>query len=218
MRTFSTGRSSHLLCTNTIRISIKLKSYLMLKPEAYQYQSQLSTKSRFPYFQNLLRPLSTPLWQHNQLQKTDFPEWDSGDPIPSPFLFWYYYRTSQALEAMEEPHRSQMRLLSNWIDQGYRDVYADDVEELFDRGFVSKSTMPFFLKPGDVVVSKHEDITNSSIVLSWSDITNEKTKSTNWQAKTWSYKFDGSFYKVESELSVSPKFDAEHGNILIQEL
>lgn len=83
--------------------------------------------------------------------KKDFPKWNSKHVIESPFLFWYHYRSVDCLEAIPEPHRSQMRLLTSWIDENYNDVYTE-AEDQFARGYVSSSTMPFFVRPGEVLV------------------------------------------------------------------
>lgn len=99
--------------------------------------------------------------------KTDFPAWDPKAPINSPFLFWYYYRSSPTLDMMEEPHKSQMSLLAKWINHNYDQVYAN-AETLFAQGLVSKPTMLFFVRPGEVVVSKRNRAIQGYIVVSWS--------------------------------------------------
>ncbi|GKT55435.1 AAA family ATPase [Colletotrichum tofieldiae] len=76
----------------------------------------------------------------------DLPDWSSRDPIMSPFLFWYHYRSDGCLDALEEPARSQMYLLSHWIEENYDHIY-NEARDQFAKGYVSKTTMPFFIRP-----------------------------------------------------------------------
>lgn len=151
-----------------------------------------------------------------------FPTWDSKAAIPSPFLFWYYYRSSPVLEAMQERNRSQMRLLGQWIDQNYSGLYAQ-AEELFTHGLVSESTMPFLIKPGEVIVSKGKDnkAIRGNMVMSWTYALKDnysRTEKFGWKASTWSYGFDGCFYQVPTDIHVTPKFDEEHPTARISTL
>ncbi|GKU06988.1 aaa family atpase [Fusarium langsethiae] len=98
--------------------------------------------------------------------KTKFPGWRSSDSINSPFLFWYCYRAATDLQAVAEPHRTQMTLLTEWIDQNYSKMHAD-VEDKFSQGYVSESTMPFFIRPGEVLVSMNERGISGYIAESW---------------------------------------------------
>ncbi|KAL8369867.1 hypothetical protein RB595_000290 [Gaeumannomyces hyphopodioides] len=164
----------------------------------------------------LSEPLATALDMFLNKQesfKTDFPAWKSTAPIASPFLFWYYYRSSPVLDSMEEPHQSQMKLLANWIEENYSKAYAG-AETLFAKGLVSRPTMPFFVKPGEVVVSKRNQVIQGHVVASWS----WSLASLRWKASTWLYGFDGSFYEVWEDLYVNPSFDNNHHTAEIAQL
>ncbi|KAF4986749.1 hypothetical protein FDECE_15783 [Fusarium decemcellulare] len=147
-----------------------------------------------------------------------FPDWQSNRPIQSPFLFWYHYRSEGCLDALPEPSLSQMRLLTKWIDEKYNDIYAG-AEDQFSSGRVSWSTMPFFVRPGDVLVSKSQKGIQGYIAESWatksgprryaqSSQTSEPAKvSQSWSVDAWSYGYDGQFYRHETCLSIQLEFD-----------
>ncbi|KAJ4309665.1 hypothetical protein N0V84_011385 [Fusarium piperis] len=87
--------------------------------------------------------------------KTCFRDWQSKKPIESPFLFWYHYGSPERLNALPEPSRGQMQLLTGWIDQNYNGIYTETRSE-FNHRRVCWSTMPFFIQPGEVLISKND--------------------------------------------------------------
>ncbi|KAJ3540144.1 hypothetical protein NM208_g5192 [Fusarium decemcellulare] len=161
--------------------------------------------------------------------KDYFPDWSFKIPFQSPFLFWYHFRLDEGIEAMPEPHRTQMRLLTDWIEQNYNDIYSD-AETEFAHGKVSRSTMPFFVRPGEVVVSKSdkgiegyiakswatEDIHRCPSQPSWAD--EPHNTSSSWTVKAWSYRYDGRFYEHNTALSIDLEFDEDHHNVDISKL
>ncbi|KAK0752062.1 hypothetical protein B0T18DRAFT_403997 [Schizothecium vesticola] len=153
--------------------------------------------------------------------KDDFPGWDSKTAIRSPFLFWYHYRSSDRFQQMAESHRSQMQLLSKWIDQNYGQMYSD-VDAQFSRGYVSASTMPFFVRPGEVLVSRTRKGIHGYIAESWTskqdapsrslsrifdDPADKKQASETWGVSAWSYQYDGRFHRVKSTLHIELRFE-----------
>ncbi|EWG38425.1 hypothetical protein FVEG_01636 [Fusarium verticillioides 7600] len=160
--------------------------------------------------------------------KEKFSGWRSKDPIESPFLFWYCYRSSGTLAGMEEPHRKQMLLLTEWIDRNYSEMYAE-VETKFSEGHVSKTTMPFFIQPGEVLVSKNEKGIQGYMAESWPvklhsttsppDYPNGAPKvSQAWSVKAWSYGYDGKFYRNSTTLYIDLKFDEDNPDVSIAKL
>ncbi|RKL45098.1 hypothetical protein BFJ72_g3748 [Fusarium proliferatum] len=160
--------------------------------------------------------------------KEKFPGWRSSDPIKSPFLFWYCYRSPGALEGMEEPHKKQMLLLTEWIDRNYSEMYAE-VETKFSEGHVSKTLMPFFIQPGEVLVSKNEKGIQGYIAGSWPgkarsntlspDYSNGPPKVTqSWSVDAWSYGYDGKFYRNSITLFINLEFDEDNPDVSIAKL
>jgi hypothetical protein len=153
--------------------------------------------------------------------KDDFPGWDSKAAIRSPFLFWYHYRSSDRLQQMAESPRSQMQLLSKWIDQNYGQMYSN-VDAQFSRGYVSASTMPFFVRPTEVLVSKTRKEICGYIAECWTskqdappralpgifdDPAGKKQASETWDVSAWSYQYDGRFHRVNSTLHIELRFE-----------
>ncbi|KAF4471595.1 AAA family ATPase [Fusarium albosuccineum] len=159
--------------------------------------------------------------------KDHFPDWQPKKPIESPFLFWYCYRSAGCLETMSEPHRSQMRLLTEWIDQNYNDTYTE-AEEKFTRGRVSRSTMPFLVRPGEVLVSKNDEGVRGYIARSWageelsfqpSQLKDKPHKiSTSWRVYVWCYEYDGRFYRDHSSRLIQLKLDEDAEDVEIAKL
>ncbi|KAM0544894.1 hypothetical protein ACHAO7_008553 [Fusarium culmorum] len=154
-----------------------------------------------------------------------FPGWRSTDPINSPFLFWYCYRAATDLQAMDEPHRKQMTLLTEWIDNNYSEMHAA-VEDKFSQGFVSEATMPFFIRPGEVLVSMNERGISGHIAETWptQGLTNYASPShpngprkvtQRWSVGAWSYGYDGKFYKNSTVLTISLEFDEDSPDVSI---
>ncbi|KAJ4016340.1 hypothetical protein NW752_003462 [Fusarium irregulare] len=159
--------------------------------------------------------------------KENFPKWRSVNAINSPFLFWYCYRTSTNFDAIAEPHRKQIQLLTQWIDRNYGKLYAD-VDEQLSYGHVSESTMPFFIKPGEVLVSKDGKGIQGFIAQSWptkghsdhtpsSDSNAPQNVSQSWKVDAWCYKFDGAFYTHCTKLTIPLQFDKKKSYVDIAE-
>ena len=159
----------------------------------------------------------------------DFPNWQPAT-LPSPFLFWYRYRESGIVDMLSGSDRSLMKLLTGWIEDNYGGIYAK-VKEQFSRGVVSSSTMPFFVLPQDVLVSRQGNTTQCYTASSWA----QKTVAANsfskvlsaedkeevveiWQVKVWSYGYDGGFYRNYSEVTIRLKLDEKNPEIDITTL
>lgn len=144
-----------------------------------------------------------------------FPSFDAREPIQAPYLFWYIYRSTEALEQLSPSHQSLMQALTAWIDRNYEDKYIEARRHL-ENGVVTLRTIAFLLFPGDVLVWKEKDKTKAAItsslliqqsspMLYWdstrpwtegnrpSEGTKKGEFSSTWEVKTWSYKFDGEF-------------------------
>ncbi|KAH6954339.1 P-loop containing nucleoside triphosphate hydrolase protein [Fusarium avenaceum] len=178
-----------------------------------------------PHSEEMIAALDNFVSSHPSF-KEKFPGWKSDNPISSPFLFWFCYRSSGVLEGMAEPHKKQMLLLAKWIDENYSDMFAE-VQSKFSAGYVSESTMPFFIQPGEVLVSKNEKGVQGHIAESWPkkdstfcsppEYPNEPRKITqSWSVNVWSYKYDGKFYRSHSTLYINLEFDEDNSDVSIE--
>lgn len=181
-----------------------------------------------PHSEQMIAALDKFVSSH-PLFKEKFPGWRSNNPIDSPFLFWYCYRSSGVLEGMAEPHKKQMLLLAKWIDGNYSDVHTK-AQSKFSSGYVSESTIPFFVQPGEVLLSKNEKGIQGHIAESWPnkelstfgsppEYPNEPRKITQrWSVNVWSYKYDGKFYRSHSTLYINIEFDEDNSDVSIEKL
>ncbi|RSL42645.1 hypothetical protein CEP51_016457 [Fusarium floridanum] len=161
--------------------------------------------------------------------KTYFPDWHSEKPIESPFLFWYYYRSLDRLDVLPEASKSQMRLLTGWIDDNYSGIYTNAKSE-FDHGLVCQSTMPFFIQPGEALISKNDDGIQGYIAESWptkvsttrhhsSPSQREPHKvSQRWAVQAWCYRYDGGFYRRNISLYITLDPSEDEGKVDIAKL
>jgi len=159
--------------------------------------------------------------------KDEFPEWVPKAVIPSPFLFWYAYRSKACLDQIPEPDRSQMKMLAEWIEHNYSQTYKE-AEAQFSRGFVSATSMPFFCRPGEVLVSRTDKGIRGYIADSWADEQpregsfkerpRERSPKRCWQIKAYSYGYDGHFYRDDTNLRVELDFDDDHPEVDTKDL
>ncbi|KAI0892764.1 AAA family ATPase [Annulohypoxylon nitens] len=162
----------------------------------------------------------------------EFPYLNIRDSIPSPYLFWYHYRSPTALDVLDPSRQNVMRLLTSWIEKHYAEKF-DLVNDQLERGVISQETMPFLVKPGDVLVWKDGEEINAVVSKSWPyqisptlviperkekerDWAQDKSQSdkctTKWTVKSWKFKFDGGFYRKELPITINfscDKFDDE---------
>lgn len=145
----------------------------------------------------------------------NFPSFNAREPIEAPYIFWYIYKSPEALQQLRPSHQRLMRALTTWIDRNYENKYNEAKRQL-ENGVVTLRTMPFLLCPGEVLVWKEKDKTKAAItsslltrksvpILYWdstrpwtegnrlSEGTKKGEFSSTWEVNTWSYKFDGEF-------------------------
>lgn len=167
---------------------------------------------------------------------TDFPWFNDKGEIPAPYLFWYHHRSPTALDLMSAPHRKIMSLLTSWIEEHYAEIY-NRVNDTLNRGVVTENTMPFLVKPGDVLVWKEKAELNAVIAKGWTcqkcptagtqkavekerGRKQEKTasKTTEWTVDSWRFAFDGKFDRTKHSVDIVLSSDDPDEEIPINEL
>lgn len=160
-----------------------------------------------------------------------FPGVDISNTIGAPYLFWYYYRSKDALKELSPTSLTAMKLLTSWIEENYGELY-DLVEDQLKRGMISAKTIEFLVKPGDVLVWKMKRDLMAAVAEFWPLVRKVpqarqgfslKTRRDEWATKNkaneaiplwkssvkcWDYGFDGSFYRRARQLEMS--FEAEN--------
>jgi len=120
-----------------------------------------------------------------------------------------------------------MQLLGGWIDRNYGRTYQD-AEKKLSRGLVSGSIMPFFVRPGEVLVSHDPKGIQGYISESWAvrEIPSQlsgpgedgKKKKETWSVKCFSYSYNGRFFRSSSTLLIELESDDENSDIDIAKL
>lgn len=96
----------------------------------------------------------------------EFPGLNITNGVGAPYLFWYYYRSKNALEELSPTSLAAMKLLTSWIEDNYGELY-NLVEDQLKRGMISAKTIKFLVKPGDVVVWKEKRDLMAAVAESW---------------------------------------------------
>lgn len=170
----------------------------------------------------------------------NFPSFNAREPIEAPYIFWYTYRSPEALQELRPSHQSLMRTLTTWIDRNYEDKYNEAKRQL-ENGVITLRSMPFLLCPGEVLVWKEKDKTKAAIassllvrqslpILYWDGTrpwaegnrSSEGTKkgefSSTWEVNTWSYKFDGEFLHDKGSKRIKFKASSLDQEVAISKL
>ncbi|KAH8761084.1 AAA family ATPase [Diaporthe sp. PMI_573] len=190
------------------------------EPIHYSEHIQLQSQQMLEAMQEFLS-LQAGFWDK-------FPGFNARAPIQAPYIFWYMYRSPDALQQLQPLHRDLMLMLTSWIDDNYAKKYAEAGSHL-ERGVVTLRTMPFLACPGDVLIWKEKRSMKAAITCSllsqtsspilywdssqvmWSDDKPDKaTKkgefSTTWSADAWNFKFTGEFFR--EKVPIQLKFKA----------
>lgn len=172
----------------------------------------------------------------------DFPKFNVRERIEAPYLFWYMYRSSGALECLTPPDMEPMRLLTAWIDSVYEEKYKLAKIHL-NKGLVTLSTMPFLVKPGDAVVWKEKEDWNAAVartllvqttppILHWDKERTTWTEDfrenanvekstkffTRWSFDSWSFHYDGEFLRKKTTRNIIFKAESLDEEIEIRKL
>lgn len=162
------------------------------------------------------------LVQQPKMSSTNFPWFNDEGEIPAPYLFWYHHRSPTALDVLSAPHRKIMSLLTSWIEEQYAEMFYR-VGNALNRGVVTGNTMPFLVKPGDVLVWKEKGELNAVIAKGWacqeSPIEEEAAlNTTKWTVDSWRFVFDGRFDRKKHPVDIVLSSDEPDEEIRIEEL
>ncbi|KAK8133590.1 hypothetical protein PG984_005602 [Apiospora sp. TS-2023a] len=151
-----------------------------------------------------------------------FPDLNIRGHIPAPYLFWYHYRSSNALDLISPKSRECMEFFTSWIEEHYAQKYAL-AEDHLARGVISQETMPFLVKPGDVLVWKGMHGDSAAVAKNWlkqssgpvlrqsskdkelnwsKEAPPSSTVSTGWSADGWSFEYDGELNQKRTTIEI----------------
>lgn len=139
--------------------------------------------------------------------------------MQAPYHWWWYYRQQSNLFAnLSQPQVELIRSLTNWIDDKYIEIYSRTHNQ-FERGMVSEASMGFLIQPGDILVQRRGDIVDACLATSWPKRKiSAATFQQQWNIDTWSYRYNGKFYRVSETLNVKFEAESETTEIPIAEL
>lgn len=182
------------------------------------------------------------LFTNNSSLKQKEPNFNSNEPIPAPYLFWYHDRSPDALAGIVEHHCKLLTVLTNWIDKNYGTMYAR-VDTQLKRGVVSYESMTFLIQPGDGVVlnskpgkddgvlqgriaegsptsATPKSLVNDSHSSPWKKKVRDgkKPHSWKWFLPVWQYSYDGSFYRNRGILYIELEVEEPDEEVEIRKL
>ncbi len=167
----------------------------------------------------------------------NFPVFNIRMHIPAPYLFWYHYRGSDALQGLSSSHEGLMRLVATWIEDNYGAKY-DNVGNQLKRGMISQETVPFLFSPGDVIVWEKRSELHATIAMSWPKQESLATASLQgkveqdwsngprasdeyamrWNVDCWRYQYDGRFLKKKQGVEIVYSASSDDEEISIRKL
>lgn len=171
----------------------------------------------------------------------EFPEFNIRNRIPAPYLFWYYYRSPEPFQGMDTHHQQLMELLTSWIEDNYGEKY-DLVARQLKNGVISQETMPFLVRPRDVLVWEDRHKFKAAVAKSWPIFsappgthiglrgghndardwvktqTADKKITCIWSVDSWHYEYDGQFLREAEPVKIVLKSHSPDEEIPIQSL
>ncbi|KAI0871174.1 AAA family ATPase [Hypoxylon argillaceum] len=168
----------------------------------------------------------------------EFPGLNIRAPLPAPYLFWYHYRTFDVSSRLSAHHQQRMQLLTSWIDANYGIRY-DLVDQQLAEGLISSKSMPFLVKPGDVLVWEAKGEPHAVIAKSWpvqNDVVETKAwdlmgdidraredgpafrSRSTWKVDGWRYAYDGRLLREDWPLEIVLESKYPDDQIPIQDL
>ncbi|KAM0247218.1 hypothetical protein ACHAQJ_009950 [Trichoderma viride] len=148
--------------------------------------------------------------------------------MPAPYFWWYYYRgLPNVLDNLSQPQAELIRSLTSWIDGNYSQIYSR-IDGQLERGMVSRASMGFLIRPGDVLVHTAEDCVEAYLATCWLQkeqntlATDESRSPSNnpnnkiigstessvkeseheWGVEAWSYEYNGEFTMLKTRLII----------------
>ncbi|MCJ1360553.1 MAG: hypothetical protein MMC33_010561 [Icmadophila ericetorum] len=86
--------------------------------------------------------------------------------LKAPYLFWYCYRKPDAFEQLQPRQQVLMIALTHWIESCYGQEYFD-VDSRLAEGYLSRTSMTYYIQPGDVLVLRKDGKLKTFMATSW---------------------------------------------------
>ncbi|KAL3423070.1 hypothetical protein PVAG01_04817 [Phlyctema vagabunda] len=172
--------------------------------------------------------------------RDEFANVNAEAPMDAPFVWWYHYRKSYKTQNLPYRTAQLVTALLEWIEDNYSVLY-DRVENQFDRGKVSGTSMEYLIRPGEVLVKYIDDVPMGLRAISspslgalhestpaMSAIKSPQQQKANkqqklpyrwtWSIKSYSYVYKGEFVQLNEILQVTFETEGEDEEIDISSL
>ncbi|CAI0648973.1 unnamed protein product, partial [Colletotrichum noveboracense] len=97
--------------------------------------------------------------------RQEFPKVNTDDRLSAPFIWWYHHRKSSKIGCLPRRQAELVNALVSHIEQAYAPLY-DNIDEQLSRGFVSNGSMEYLFRPGQVLISFTDGVSQGHIAIS----------------------------------------------------
>ena len=138
-----------------------------------------------------------------------YPKVEVRGEINAPYTFFYHDRVTIKQEVLRLPQslREAISLFMNYFEENLTKEFCN-ADEQFRQAKVSSETIQYLFKPGQVVL-QHQ---NRELLSYCADSYLQRESSDSWSLQTWSWHFDGQFWKEKAKLSV--KYTGPADNVM----
>ncbi|KAM7203291.1 putative AAA domain containing protein [Rhypophila sp. PSN 637] len=152
--------------------------------------------------------------------------------LESPFIWWYHYRKSNKIQELPAREIKLVTAITSWIEANYGALYANVDDQLLC-GRVSKDSMQYLIRPGQVVILQDKDLPTPTGHVALGRPSRWDTKSQKrddsydeplsqwrccWTIRVRSYIYAGDFYRKEDTVTFGLSADAEEEEVEITSL
>jgi hypothetical protein len=128
-----------------------------------------------------------------------YPKVEVRGEIKAPYTFFYHDRITIKEEVLRLPQNLQeaISVFMNYFEENLTKEFCN-ADEQFHQAKVSPETIQYLFEPGEVVLQYQ----NGEVLSYYADSYLQRDSSDGWILHTWSWHFDGQFWKEKTALSV----------------
>lgn len=160
--------------------------------------------------------------------RSEFSEVDEDKSICSPYIWWYHWRTNGHTHNLQPGQAILVAKLTDWIEANYASLY-DQIDRKFDKGLVSKESMEYLIRPGDVLISNDNGRLSGCLATSrprfdvGQRALEEKDKhnpkpSWSWSIDSYAFMYAGKFRREDENIDIVLETECEDVEVDITSL
>ncbi|KAM0436596.1 hypothetical protein ACHAPT_002304 [Fusarium lateritium] len=158
----------------------------------------------------------------------DVPKLAEMDTMRPPYTWWFHRRKSHDIQSLPYRQARLVMTLVDWIEASYALLF-DAIDDQLRRGRVSRLSMPFLLRPGDVCLSNKDGVPRGHVALAYPqtdrvngedtrDQQNTSKKPAQWRVPCQSLEHSGAFYQVNKVVKIVLETEAPDDEVNIASL